>query len=302
MRDAATEFLDLLINSRDSRQVKNALYILADFHAFISNIEGGKNPFTDLSKQYRVSKRESASHRRLRDDRALTQKEVVKMMGHATRIASDSRHYTELGCAKRYVAVRNWFILHMLSEYGMRIDALTKANVSDIDFANRKFTIHASKNQTPYPVPIKTSIPVIRSYLECRHSIMTGYALTKPLLLSKFGTRLSNTSARRAINCIAMDVGLYKTQRSAHQLRHYRATKYHKEGMRQSLIATIMGMSVNTLRSTYLHLTDHDTVAEYEAWANSRNSWVCPNCGFQPVASQSHGLKVVSKNYLTASI
>ena len=105
----------------------------------------------------------------------------------------------------------------------------------------------------------------------------------RALFLSNTGKRLSDTSARRAVNAIATEIGLYDSGRSTHQLRHYRATKYYKDSMPLDLISQIMGVSVPVLKRTYLHLTDDDTIRQYETWLDSKkpeSDYKCPRCGY----------------------
>ena len=137
-----------------------------------------------------------------------------------------------------------------------------------------------SKNGLPYPVPIKRLITIIREYLLIRTGCMKPARDQCALLLSRTGRRLSDTSTRRAINKIGMKVGIYRPDRSTHQLRHYRATEYYKKCMDPELISQIMGVSVKVLKKTYLHITDKDTVSQYENWEDDLHSRsFCPKCG-----------------------
>ena len=270
--ELAVAYRDYLISHYNSVQVKQTLHILSCFYEATYD---SPNPFLKLAKEYRKNSSEVAAAKLHRDEKVMTEDEIQAMLCYAHNLCHN------LTGIDHYLAYRNYFILTMLSEFGMRIDALVSINVSDIDLEGHKLTIWASKNKKPYPIPIFSVIAEIQAYLAVRNRFMNSFMTTDALFLSKSGKRLSDTSARRAVNAIAKILGLYEPARSCHQIRHYRATKYHKMGMRHELISAIMGMSVDTLRSTYLHLTQDDIVTDYENWLNeSEKQWVCPRCGY----------------------
>jgi len=278
--DTARSYRDKLSGSRDSDQVKAYLYVLSNFFQFLGGSSGGPNPFYDLSRAYRHDKREASLKKAKRDDRVLTDDDVAALV----RRASSMSH--GFSGVEYYLAYRNWFMIKMLSDFGMRIDALVSIDLEHIDQKQRKCQIVASKNQVPYPIPIGDVIYHIQAYLNVRSMYMSQHIVdSEALFLSRSGRRLSAESARKAINVITESVGLYERQRSTHQLRHYRATRYYRDGMAPQLISTIMGMSETTLRTTYLHLTDNDTIKEYEEWVQNRkvagDGHVCPRCGYR---------------------
>ena len=278
LQEQAKHYRDHLVKTRDSKQAKTVLYILTDYYSFkmqfskTSNEAG--NPFADLAKQFKVNKKERHMKRIERDEKVLTDIEVAMMLKHA-----DTLTYNKSGM-QYYFAHRNWLIIKMLAEYGMRLSSLMSVNLLDIDFRRRKIILE-SKNQKPYPLPILNMVDDLSYHIEHVRNPRWKGELKIPLFLSKNGRRLSDTSARRAINRIAARLNLYKPQRSTHQLRHYRATRYYKEGMRVDLIAQIMGLSVPVLKETYLHLTHDDTVQEFERWTQGLDKkFKCPKCGY----------------------
>lgn len=273
-------FEEILSKSYSSIQVKNTLYVLKSFYDWQE--DAGCNPFESIAKKYHVNKKENHIKKTERDSRVLTGSEITQLISYAESVfCKINSNEDPIGY---YLAYRNWFIINMMSEYGMRISGLIGVNTDDIDFSRRCMTIYDSKNGEPYPIPIKTKISLLASYRNVRHSLMKDISGNeKALLLSKTGKRLSDTSARRAINQLATDIGIYDSGRSTHQLRHYRATQYYKDNMPLDLISTIMGVSVPVLKKTYLHLTDDDTIRQYEGWldsANGKDGFVCPKCGY----------------------
>ena len=277
IQKASRDYLILCKQTRSAKQTLAELHVLANFYRYHGY---AINPWPRMTKSFRVPRKETVTKRIQRDDRVMTESEVFKILNHA-RAACAGKTGID-----RYLAWRNVIIVEMLSEYGMRVSGLVGIDIADIDFGRRACTVRESKNQEPYILPIKRKTGVIQQYLQ----IMTesGPAVSSdetggiPFLQSKTGRRLSDTSARRAVNGIFDMLGFYDARRSTHQLRHFRATKYYKEGMRIDLIAKIMGLGVETLKKTYLHLTHDDTVAEYERWADNRPEvFVCPNCGYR---------------------
>ena len=275
--DMANNYLQSLVAAYGSKTVKSTLYILKSFYGWLG---GPENPFDHLSGQYRISKKEAAIKKLDRDHRVYSRDEVDKLIAHAYGkiVYLDSIHEIDY-----YLVYRNWFIIFLLSEYGMRISGLMGANINHVDMVARYMTIYDSKNGEPYPVPLKSNLTAMRSYMAVRSRTMGALpGSKKALFLSKTGKRLSDTSARRAINDLAAEIGLYDAGRSTHQLRHYRATRYFSDGMALDLISIVMGVSVQVLKSTYLHLTEADTVKQYETWLDNpnRHGFICPECGY----------------------
>lgn len=286
--DVARSYRDVLTGTYDTIQVKRHLYILSGFFQSL----GAGNPFYELSRAYRKDKREVASKKIRRDEKVLSEIDVRKMVDRAEEICGG------LSGVSHYLAYRNYFMIKTLAQFGMRIEGLVGILTGHIDQALHKMTVYASKNKIPYPVPLINYMDDIRSYLNVRARFMNdcmtggdhaqgdrakGNHQDPALFLSQYGRQLSVTGARNAVNEISKSVGLYEPNRSTHQLRHYRATRYYRDGMAPQLISAIMGMSEATLRSTYLHLTDQDTVREYEVWAANQKAGsvtVCPRCGY----------------------
>jgi len=272
----AEKYLEHLTESHGSKTVKSTLYVLKSFYDWVKSEQ---NPFEYLSEHYRINKRETALKKLDRDQKVYSQSDVARLLAHARGEIQKLGHQNTIDY---YLAYRNWFMVFVLSEYGMRISGLVGIDTEHILTESRYMTIYDSKNGSPYPVPLKSNLSALRSYLAVRSGLMndtTGE--NRALLLSKNGKRLSDTSARRAINVLASGAGLYDAGRSTHQLRHYRATKYYTDGMPLDLISAVMGVSVQVLKTTYLHLTEHDTVKQYETWLDRvKAGYVCPRCGF----------------------
>lgn len=273
----AKKYLEVLVEVYDSKSVKATLYILKSFYDWLGT---DPNPFLKIVTQFQINKKETAQKRLNREGYVYSNSDVKDLLTTAKEIA-DSRPQNTIDY---YLAYRNWFIVLMMSEFGMRIGGLMGTDVDHINFERRLLTIYDSKNHVPYPIPTMTVKNDLRGYLNIRNTIMKEvFGDEKALFLSNTGKRLSDTSARRAVNAIAAEISLYDSGRSTHQLRHYRATKYYKEGMPLDLISQIMGVSVGVLKRTYLHLTDDDTIRQYESWLESKKTesdFKCPRCGY----------------------
>jgi integrase len=275
--ETAKKYLEFLVAVYDSKSVKATLYILKSFYDWLGT---DPNPFLKIVTQFQINKKETAQKRLKREGYVYSDSDVKDLLTTAKQIA-DSKPKDMIDY---YLAYRNWFVIIMMSEFGMRIGGLMGTDVDHINFERRLMTIFDSKNGQPYPVPIKSIQSDLRGYLNIRNTLMKDVSReTKALFLSNTGKRLSDTSARRSVNAIAEEIGLYDAGRSTHQLRHYRATKYYKEGMPLDLISQIMGVSVGVLKRTYLHLTDDDTIRQYESWLESKKTesdFKCPRCGY----------------------
>jgi len=280
--ERALEYRDFLTKSKDSVQVKTTLYILKDFYKYM---DLSLNPFEKIASDYKINPKEKNKKRIERDVRVLTENQVQGMINYAYRAYRKENGNKK--AMKTYVAYRNYFIVKMLAEYGMRIGALVAIDLSDIKLNDNLLMIYESKNKQPYPVPILKLKSNILEYLNIRATILRGNIIDKnAFLLASTGKRLTDTSARRAVNAIADTLGFYEPQKSTHQLRHYRATHYYKQGMPIDLISMIMGVSPNILRKTYFHMTEKNIVEQYEQWLENKDKVYeefiqCPKCGYQ---------------------
>ena len=271
----AKKYLEVLVSVYDSKSVKSTLYILKSFYDWL---EMDPNPFLKIVTQFRVDKKETAQKRLEREWYVYSDSDVECLLAKARSIIGNQNYST----IDYYLAYRNWFIIKMMSEFGMRIGGLMGTDVDHINFERRLLTIYDSKNGRPYPVPAKEALNSLKGYLNVRNTTFPAIS-GNALFLSKSGIRLSDTSARRAVNTIASEIGLYDSGRSTHQLRHFRATKYYKEGMPMDLISQIMGVSVDVLKRVYLHMTDDDTIRQYERWVDFKkadSNFSCPRCGY----------------------
>jgi len=291
--ETAKKYLEFLVAVYDSKSVKATLYILKSFYDWLGT---DPNPFLKIVTQFQINKKETAQKRLQREGYVYSDLDIKELLATAKRIA-DSKPKDMIDY---YLAYRNWFIILMMSEFGMRIGGLMGTDVDHINFERRLLTIYDSKNHVPYPIPTMTVRNDLRAYLNVRNTIMKDVmGNEKALFLSNSGKRLSDTSARRAVNAIAEEIELYDSGRSTHQLRHYRATKYYKEGMPLDLISQIMGVSVGVLKRTYLHLTDDDTIRQYESWLESKKTesdFKCPRCGYSQgavIETKKPNLKIV---------
>lgn len=274
------EFIDNLEQTgAPSKQIKATLHILNNFHSYFDQEFPG-NPFEALAKQYRIDKKETTLKAIERDNLLMTDDEILKIIKWAWSKTKNSNMF--------YTAYRNAVMIEMLAEYGLRISALIGINIADVDLDRRCIYINESKNQKPYVIPIINKIIMVNDYLRI-YFTKFGYSLgpiaydSRPLFLSgEDKNRISDSTARRCINRVFARVGLYASQRSTHQLRHYRATKYYREGMSPELISQIMGMSVETLKKTYLHIGHTDIVDQFERWnVTGKQQFECPACGYR---------------------
>lgn len=259
-------FSGVMIKKYDSKSVKRRLYILSNFYKYLGFED---NIFCKLSKDYNISKSEISKKKVIRDSKVFTDKDISKIISCVSNKIDNT-----------YISYRNYFLIKLLSEFGPRLGGLLEVRLSDIDFSKNKIMILASKNKVPYPLPIKHIREELLFFMNLRKKFLYDKAIeTEFLFISNSENKLSDTAARRMINNICKEIGIYSSQQSTHQLRHWRATKYYREGMPIDLISELMGMSPKVLKTTYLHLTSDDFVKRFEDWRESSKN-ICPNCGY----------------------
>jgi site-specific recombinase XerD len=165
--------------------------------------------------------------------------------------------------------VRNYAIVQVLLQTGMRLDECSHLNLEDIDFGERsgRVTIRHGKGNKARTVPLNASArQALADYLAprfaCTPTIKTvalawprSKSNTKPtpLWLSQKGGQLTTSAMRQMIDTMVRDTaarGLVPVKTSAHTLRHTFARNYLAEFPGDVIgLATLLGhTSLDTTR------------------------------------------------------
>ena len=300
----ALKYRDFLtFRCKDSIYMQQVLYVLGNFYDFMQKEE---NPFMSIIKTFKVKKNDIALKQIERNEKALSDEEVQKIINIAKEMIKEKEKHGLKPAL--FFAQRNYFTLMMLYTFGMRINSLLSIKLEHIDFEKNKIMLYECKTN-PYPIPIEPIEQELKLYINQRNQFLASKKIYPPetpevrfktrspktdngyLFVIGSGKKLSHLVAREAINDIIKKTNIYKTGKSTHQLRHYRATKNYKYGMPMDLISSIMGVSVKTLKKIYLHVNDDDIIAQYSKWAKTKRGFVCPVCGYSEEVQKEKEIK-----------
>lgn len=198
----------------------------------------------------------------------------IKLVGRQEASSREGLESTEVNALLRQVqtsreGVRNYAILQVLLQTGIRLDECSLLNLEDIEFGERsgRVTIRHGKGNKTRTVPLNASArQALAEYLAPRFTCdptIKAVALawprsksnTKPSLLwlSQKGGHLTTSAMRQMIDAVVHDTaarGLVPANASAHTLRHTFARNYLAEYPGDVVgLATLLGhTSLDTTR------------------------------------------------------
>lgn len=124
--------------------------------------------------------------------------------------------------------LRDYAIITLFLNCGMRLSELTGININDIDFENNKLNVIGKGNKERTIYLNKACIDAINKYISDRSKSKTGTKKENPLFLSERKTRISQRTVQDIVKKYLTATGLSKY--STHKLRHTAATLMYKYG------------------------------------------------------------------------
>lgn len=125
---------------------------------------------------------------------------------------------------------RDYAIITLFLNCGMRLSELVGINIKDIDFSENKMTVIGKGNKERTIYLNKACVLAIKDYLNVRPHDGVKYDSRDALFLSKRKERISNRMVqeivKRELACAGLDINKY----SVHKLRHTAATLMYQYG------------------------------------------------------------------------
>jgi len=153
------------------------------------------------------------------------------------------------------LAFRNRAILETLYSTGLRVGELVGMNVGDVDF-DKGFVRVVGKGNKERLAPIgKKALSCIVDYLDKRgkgKSVREMYS--EPLLLNRFGSRLTARSVGRLLETVIRELGLIRPI-TPHGLRHTFATHMLDAGTDLRTVQELLGHASLTTTQRYTHVS-----------------------------------------------
>lgn len=128
---------------------------------------------------------------------------------------------------------RDFAIITIFLNCGLRLSELISINVKDIDFSENKLNVIGKGNKERTIYLNKACIDAIKDYLSVRPTEglkNDSKASNKALFLSKRRERISNRTVQYIVEKELRKAGLDTTKYSVHKLRHTAATLMYQYG------------------------------------------------------------------------
>lgn len=163
---------------------------------------------------------------------------------------------------KVYTGRRDYCMMLVLIDCGLRIGELTGLRVSDVDFKLRQLTIRAetSKSRMTRIVPLSTrTIKELEKLVAYMDISEDDY-----LWLSQFGERYYGDTFSKMLKLYAKRVGVTRPRVSPHTFRHYFAVKFLRGGGDPMALARILGHTSLNMTQVYVKYTGGDLLEQHD--------------------------------------
>ncbi|HLI47276.1 MAG TPA: tyrosine-type recombinase/integrase [Chthonomonas sp.] len=175
-----------------------------------------------------------------------TEDEVMRLL----EAAKQTRH-----------AERNYALLCLLLDTGMRISEALNLNVDDINIRTREVFIRHGKGNKGRVVPISPRCyKALVSYIKTREGIKDD----DPLFVTERGTRFVRASADRLFEVLGKKAKITGKRCSPHTMRHTFAIMFLRNGGRQLPLMKILGHTSLAMTNRYVQLAGADMAREHE--------------------------------------
>lgn len=158
-----------------------------------------------------------------------------------------------------YIRIRNKMIVELLIATGIRVSELCSLNECDFDACSRSLLIMGKgSKERMIQVESGSTLSAFSSYMAALHTFLSEISpedeRERPLFVNKFGARLSEQSARNAVNSLASEVGV-SSHITPHMFRHTFATMLLEDDVDIRYIQTLLGHSSVKTTEVYTHVS-----------------------------------------------
>ncbi|MCI8776657.1 MAG: tyrosine recombinase XerC [Oscillospiraceae bacterium] len=151
-------------------------------------------------------------------------------------------------------SVRDYCIITLFLNCGMRLSELVNLNISDIDFKEQKMRLLGKGNKERIIYLNSACIESLREYIDSREN---SYAEPDALFLSRKNTRISKRRIEQIVEASLKKAGLSGRGLSVHKLRHTAATLMYQHGNVDTLtLKEILGHKSIATTEIYTHLSN----------------------------------------------
>lgn len=239
-----SNYLTILKKKNESRNtIIRKISSLRSFYKFlIRNNELEENPFDDVN--------------------------LKKHPNHLPRFFYEKELYELFKSAKNgensQLALRNYAIIELLYDTGMRVSECVSLSYRDIDFDNRIINVIGKGNKQRYLPFGKYLIKALDEYKKgCRNEIMNKYQKTHDFVfINQYGDQLTSRGIEYILDDIVKRTSL-TTNIHPHMLRHTFATQMLNNGADLRTVQELLGHSSLSTTQIYTHVTNEHLLRDY---------------------------------------
>jgi len=170
---------------------------------------------------------------------------------------------------RQYAQFRDYVMMMLFIDSGMRVQEVSSLDVEDIDFTSRCIHLPAIKNKNRKSRIIPLSNEVIRLLQDLIHETRNHFD-TNAVFTSNFGERLTPDGIRTNISKYARRAGISKTV-SPHAFRRFYAKHSVLNGMDLFSLQRILGHADITTTRRYVQLNKEDLVLQHNQFSPLAN-------------------------------
>lgn len=152
---------------------------------------------------------------------------------------------------------RNFCIITLFLNCGMRLSELVGLNIQDVDFDRQAVVVRGKGNKERNLHLNNMCIDAINDYLEERMTLINLKPdAKKALFVSRNGNRISNRMVQTMIKSFIEKSGLDAEKYSTHKLRHTAATLMYQNGVDVRVLQEVLGHANLGTTQIYTHIGD----------------------------------------------
>lgn len=153
--------------------------------------------------------------------------------------------------------LRDYAIITLFLNCGMRLSELVNINITDIDFSESKMTVIGKGNKERTIYLNKACMRVIKDYLSIRPHDKVKNDSRDALFLSERKERISNRAVQDIVKKELQRAGLDTKKYSVHKLRHTAATLMYQYGdVDIRALQELLGHESISTTEIYTHVND----------------------------------------------
>jgi site-specific recombinase XerD len=160
-------------------------------------------------------------------------------------------------------ADRDYCIITLFLNCGMRLSELCGLNMKDISFENQTVRLFGKGRKERIVYLNQACLEALKIYMQRRNSVNVE---TDALFLSKRNTRISKRRVQQIVEESLKKAGLSNTGVTTHKLRHTAATLMYQYGNVDTLVLKdVLGHQSISTTEIYTHLSDENKKAAADA-------------------------------------